>query len=59
MAIATMTDVELERDTDEALRIAETMHVHVTEGGVLTHVLISAEEYRRLVAELKNAEAIR
>jgi hypothetical protein len=51
----TMTWDEVEKDSDEALRRAESATIFIEEDAVATHVLLSAEEYRKICGESDNA----
>jgi prevent-host-death family protein len=46
----------VKKDPKAALRRAETEPVRITSNGVPTHVSISAEEYRRLIAQSQDEE---
>jgi prevent-host-death family protein len=55
MAI-TMSWSRVKKDSKTALRRAESTTVFITNKGIPAHVLISVQEYQRLVAGRRDAE---
>lgn len=54
MTITTLTSRELNQDIGRAKRAAHSGPVFITNRSLPTHVLLSVEEYRRLVGERRS-----
>ncbi|SDI12300.1 type II toxin-antitoxin system Phd/YefM family antitoxin [Propionivibrio dicarboxylicus] len=54
MTITTLTSRELNQDVTRAKNAAKTGPVVITDRGKPAHVLLSIEEYRRLVGQRRN-----
>jgi len=51
MSIAVVSSVELEKHPDRTRELAGRGPVFITEGGKPTHVLLSIEDYQRLIVK--------